>query len=160
MSSGNILTVTDVLNFLVSGIHKITLEAELTASGWIFTPARGGSKSGAGTISDKPKHSIQCQNYDSTYWFILCSCLQWPRRRRTRRTTPKTHQENPEVVETPTLFCLPKPIYSSDYETLKKFGNNTILPNQNCYQWGGNFPMIMSSISTTMATIQLIYLSK
>ena len=54
MSSGSILTVTDVLNFLVSGIDKTTLETELTASGWIFTPARGGSKSGAGTIWTSP----------------------------------------------------------------------------------------------------------
>jgi len=54
MSSGNILTVTDVLNFLVSGIDKINLETELTASGWISTPARGGSKSGAGTIWTNP----------------------------------------------------------------------------------------------------------
>ena len=54
MSSGNILTVTDVLNFLVSGINKITLETELTASGWISTPARGDSKSGAGTIWTSP----------------------------------------------------------------------------------------------------------
>ncbi|MGL5061983.1 MAG: hypothetical protein ACRC62_18585 [Microcoleus sp.] len=43
MSSGNILTVTDVLNLLVSGIDKTTLETELTASGWISTPARGGA---------------------------------------------------------------------------------------------------------------------
>ena len=54
MSSGNILTVTDVLNFLVSGIDKINLETELTASGLISTPARGGSKSGAGTIWTSP----------------------------------------------------------------------------------------------------------
>lgn len=54
MSSGNILAVTDVLNFLVSGIDKITLETELTTSGWISTPARGGSKSGAGKIWTSP----------------------------------------------------------------------------------------------------------
>ncbi len=50
MPSGNILTATDVLNLLVSGIDKTTLETELTASGWTSIPARGGSQSGQGTI--------------------------------------------------------------------------------------------------------------
>ncbi|MEG3929728.1 MULTISPECIES: hypothetical protein [unclassified Microcoleus] len=45
MPSGNILTAADVLNLLVSGIDKTTLENELTASAWISTPARGGSNS-------------------------------------------------------------------------------------------------------------------
>jgi hypothetical protein len=56
MPSGNILTATDVLNLLVSGIDKTTLETELTASAWISTPARGGSKSGSGTICTCPNN--------------------------------------------------------------------------------------------------------
>ncbi|MEH2268978.1 MAG: hypothetical protein V7K68_11165 [Nostoc sp.] len=50
MPSGNILTATDIINLIVGGIDKTTLETELTASNWISTPARGGSKSGSGTI--------------------------------------------------------------------------------------------------------------
>ncbi|NET91481.1 MAG: hypothetical protein F6K45_25945 [Kamptonema sp. SIO1D9] len=54
MSSGNILTAIDVLNLLVKGINKTTLEAEFTASGWTSTRARGGSKSGQGKIWTSP----------------------------------------------------------------------------------------------------------
>jgi len=58
MSSGNILTAIDVLNQLVNGIDKTTLETELITSGWTSTPARGGSKSGQGTIWTSPNN--QC----------------------------------------------------------------------------------------------------
>lgn len=54
MPSSQILTAADVLNLLVSGIEKTSLEAKLTASGWTGTPARGGSKSGSGTIWSSP----------------------------------------------------------------------------------------------------------
>lgn len=54
MPSSSILTATDVLNLLVSGIDKTTLETELTISGWTATPAVGGSKSGSGTIWSSP----------------------------------------------------------------------------------------------------------
>jgi len=50
MSLGNILSAIDVLNLLVSGIDKTTLETQLIADRWIPTPARGGSKSGQGII--------------------------------------------------------------------------------------------------------------
>jgi hypothetical protein len=58
MPSGNILSAADVLNLLVSRIDKTTLENELTASAWISTPARGGSKSGSGQIWTSPNN--QC----------------------------------------------------------------------------------------------------
>ena len=54
MASSKILTATEVLNLLVSGIDKTSLEAQLTTSGWAPTPARGGSKSGSGTIWSNP----------------------------------------------------------------------------------------------------------
>jgi len=54
MSSGNILSAIDVLNLLVSGIDKTTLETQLIADRWIPTPARGGSKSGQGIIWTSP----------------------------------------------------------------------------------------------------------
>ncbi|OCR01301.1 hypothetical protein BCD67_12335 [Oscillatoriales cyanobacterium USR001] len=56
MPSGNILTAADVINLLISGIDKTTLENELTASAWISTPARGGSKSGGGKIWTSPNN--------------------------------------------------------------------------------------------------------
>lgn len=52
--SNKISTPTDVLTLLVNGIDKITLETELTTSGWTATPALGGSKSGSGTIWSSP----------------------------------------------------------------------------------------------------------
>ena len=52
--ASKIITATDVLILLVNGINKITLETELTRSGWTATPARGGSKSGSGTIWSSP----------------------------------------------------------------------------------------------------------
>jgi len=54
MSLGNILSAIDVLNLLVSGIDKTTLETQLIADRWIPTPARGGSKSGQGIIWTSP----------------------------------------------------------------------------------------------------------
>lgn len=58
MPPSNILTATDVINLLVSGINKTTLESQLAVSGWTATPARGGSKSGSGTIWSSP--NLQC----------------------------------------------------------------------------------------------------
>lgn len=58
MPSGNILTAADVLNLLINGIDKTTLETELIASGWTSTPAQGGSKSGQGKIWTCPDN--QC----------------------------------------------------------------------------------------------------
>lgn len=58
MPSGNILTAADVLILLVRGIDKTTLETELTASAWISTLAKGGSKSGSGKIWTSPNN--QC----------------------------------------------------------------------------------------------------
>ena len=54
MPSGKIVTAIDALNLLINGINKTTLETELIASGWISTPAQGGSKSGQGTIWTSP----------------------------------------------------------------------------------------------------------
>ncbi len=56
MPSGNIITASDVLNFLITGIDKTTLATELTASGWISTTARGGSISGSGEIWTSPNN--------------------------------------------------------------------------------------------------------
>lgn len=58
MPSSNIFTAKDVINLLVNGINKTRLEEKLTASGWTATPARGGSKSGSGTIWSSP--NLQC----------------------------------------------------------------------------------------------------
>lgn len=54
MSSGTIKTAIDVLNLLVSGIDRTTLETEFINSGWTFAIARGGSKSGTGKIWTNP----------------------------------------------------------------------------------------------------------
>ena len=55
MPSGRILTAIDVLQLLVQGIDKATLENELIASSWTYDrPARGGSKSGEGKIWKNP----------------------------------------------------------------------------------------------------------
>jgi hypothetical protein len=56
MSSGNIISATDIINLIVGGIDKTTLETKLTASNWISTSARGGSKSGSGTIWTSPNN--------------------------------------------------------------------------------------------------------
>ncbi|TVP62317.1 MAG: hypothetical protein EA343_11390 [Nodularia sp. (in: Bacteria)] len=67
----DIFDAEDILNLLVSGINKTTLETELTASNWISTPARGGSKSGSGMIWTSPDNQssmrIMTQSHGSSY---------------------------------------------------------------------------------------------
>jgi hypothetical protein len=109
MPSGNILTAADVLNLLVIGIDKTTLETELTVSVWISTLARGGSKSGGGKIWTSPNNQsslrIMTKPDGSSYARVY---IQWLRRWRTGRTTPKrirttwnSWRNSPDGVVTP-----------------------------------------------------------